>query len=109
VGLVIDGRWHGGDDDFPRLTDGRYNRHESAFRDWVAADGAPGPTGEGGFEAEAGRYHLYVSLACPWDSRTLIARKLKGLEDAVTLSIVDPLMGDQGWSSPMAPAASPTP
>jgi putative glutathione S-transferase len=56
--MVIDGRWHGGDDDFPRLVDGRYKRHESAFRSWVTAGGAPGPRGEGGFEAEAGRYHL---------------------------------------------------
>ena len=107
MGVMIDGRWHAGENDFPRAADGRYARRDSAFRDWVTPDGAPGPTGAGGFEAEAGRYHLYVSLACPWASRTLIARKLKRLEAAVTLSVVDPLMGAEGWAFSQGPGCIP--
>jgi len=107
VGALIDGRWHGAEDDFPRAEDGRFVRRDSAFRDWVTPDGAPGPTGGGGFAAEAGRYHLTVSLACPWASRTLIARKLKRLEGAVSLSIVDPLMGANGWVFSQGPGCIP--
>jgi putative glutathione S-transferase len=70
---------------------GEFVRKDSVFRDWVTADGASG------FRAEAGRYHLYVSLACPWAHRTLILRALKGLEKAITLSVVDPYMGPEGW------------
>ena len=73
-------------------------RREPQFRNWVTADGRPGPTGEGGFAAEPGRYHLYVSLACPWAHRTLIFRKLKGLEEAIGVSVVHWLMGEQGWT-----------
>ena len=97
MGLLIDGAWHdewydtGG-------TGGRFVRQESAFRNWVTADGAPGPTGEGGFRAEPGRYHLYVSLACPWAHRTLIFRALKRLEDMISVSVVNPLMLDEGWT-----------
>ncbi|NBE06502.1 glutathione S-transferase family protein [Paragemmobacter ruber] len=76
---------------------GGFVRQVSSFRNWVTPDGAPGPTGRGGFAAEAGRYHLYVALICPWASRTLMARKLKGLEDAISLSIVEPELTDQGW------------
>lgn len=76
---------------------GGFVRQVSSFRNWVTPDGAPGPTGRGGFAAETGRYHLYVALICPWASRTLMARKLKGLEDAVSLSIVEPELTDQGW------------
>lgn len=71
-------------------TDGAFEREDSRFRDWVTADGSSG------FKAEPGRYHLYISLACPWASRTLIFRKLKGLEAAISFSVVDPLMGDKG-------------
>jgi glutathionyl-hydroquinone reductase len=78
------------------------------FRNWVTADGRPGPSGEGGFKAERGRYHLYVSLACPWAHRTLIVRKLKKLDDAITVSVVDPFMGDNGWAF-SAPDGSLTP
>jgi putative glutathione S-transferase len=76
---------------------GGFVRQTSSFRNWVTPDGGAGPTGEGGFKAEAGRYHLYVALICPWASRTLIARKLKGLEDAVPVSIVEPALSAQGW------------
>lgn len=76
---------------------GGFVRQTSSFREWVTVDGAPGPTGDGGFEAEAGRYHLYVALICPWASRTLITRRLKGLEEAISLSIVEPTLTDQGW------------
>lgn len=77
---------------------GGFIRRLSTFRNWVTADGAAGPTGEGGYKAEAGRYHLYVAFICPWASRTLIARKLKGLEDAISVSVVEPFLGDQGWA-----------
>ncbi|WP_062111491.1 glutathione S-transferase family protein [Aureimonas sp. AU40] len=76
---------------------GGFVRQTSSFRNFVTPDGVPGPSGEGGFPAEAGRYHLYVALICPWASRTLIARKLKGLETAVSVSVVEPELGDQGW------------
>ncbi len=76
---------------------GGFVRQVSSFRNWVTPDGAPGPTGLGGFEAEAGRYHLYVALICPWASRTLIARKLKRLDHAVGVSIVEPKISEQGW------------
>lgn len=79
-------------------TQGRFKRMPSQFRNWVTADGQPGPTGAGGFKAEAGRYHLYVSLACPWAHRTLIVRKLKGLEQAISVSVVHPLMLENGWT-----------
>ncbi len=97
MGLLIDGVWHPDGTD-SKSEAGRFKRKESAFRNWVTADGGPGPGAKGGFRAETGRYHLYVSLACPWAHRTLIMRALKGLEDAVTLSVVHWLMGDDGWS-----------
>ncbi len=79
-------------------TQGRFKRMPSQFRNWVTADGQPGPTGAGGFKAEPGRYHLYVSLACPWAHRTLVVRKLKGLEEAIGVSVVHPLMLENGWT-----------
>lgn len=79
-------------------TQGRFKRMPSQFRNWVTADGQPGPTGTGGFKAEPGRYHLYVSLACPWAHRTLVVRKLKGLEEAIGVSVVHPLMLENGWT-----------
>nr|WP_246265901.1 glutathione S-transferase family protein [Aromatoleum diolicum] len=79
-------------------TGGAFVRGEAQFRNWVTADGRPGPSGTGGFPAEAGRYHLYVSLACPWAHRTLIFRALKGLEPMIGVSVVNPFMGNQGWS-----------
>jgi len=80
--------------------DGAFVRKESQFRHWVTPDGSPGPTGEGDFAAEPGRYHLYVSYACPWAHRTLIVRQLKGLEKLISVSVVHPHMGPQGWAFP---------
>jgi glutathionyl-hydroquinone reductase len=97
MGVLIDGVWHGGDYE-PDGSSGRFERQASKFRNWVTADGSPGPSGEGGFKAEPGRYHLYVSYACPWAHRTLIYRVLKGLEDMIGLSVVHPYMGEGGWS-----------
>lgn len=96
MGLLIDGTWH--DEWYDTSSSGgRFERQDSAFRNWVTADGSPGPSGEGGFAAEAGRYHLYVSLACPWAHRTLIFRKLKGLEEAIGVSVVHWHMAAHGW------------
>ncbi len=80
------------------INDGEFRRRDSQFRNWITEDGSAGPTGRGGFQAEAGRYHLYVSLACPWAHRTLIFRQLKGLEDLITVSVVHPDMYQNGWS-----------
>lgn len=76
---------------------GGFVRQTSSFRNWVTSDGSAGSTGEAGFKAEAGRYHLYVALICPWASRTLMARSLKGLEDVISLSVVEPELTDEGW------------
>lgn len=76
---------------------GRFVRQISGFRNWITPDGSAGPTGTGGFEAEAGRYRLYVALICPWASRTLIARQLKGLDDLVPVTVVNPALSPQGW------------
>ncbi|GLX80992.1 glutathione S-transferase family protein [Thalassotalea eurytherma] len=80
------------------IKDGEYQRKESQFRNWITPDGSAGKSGVGGFKAEAGRYHLYVSFACPWAHRTLVFRQLKGLEDLITVSVVHPDMHDKGWS-----------
>jgi putative glutathione S-transferase len=97
MGQLIDGTWH---DDWydTKKHGGKFVRDTSKFRHWVTADGSPGPSGEGGFPAEAGRYHLYVSLACPWAHRTLIFRKLKGLEGLIDVSVVHPDMLSDGWT-----------
>ena len=97
MGLLVDGKWvdQWYDTD---ATDGKFERSESQFRNWVTADGSAGPSGEGGFKAEPDRYHLYVSLACPWAHRTLIMRTLKGLESMITVSVVNPYMRDHGWT-----------
>jgi len=81
-----------------KSTGGRFVRQESQFRNWITPDGSPGPSGKGGFKAEVDRYHLYVSLACPWAHRTLIYRKLKGLEEMISISIVNAFMGEEGWT-----------
>lgn len=97
MGLLVDGKWH---DSWyeTKSSGGRFIRSESQFRNWVTADGAPGPSGEGGFKAEPGRYHLYVSLACPWAHRTIIYRRLKGLEAIISMSVVNAYMGPEGWT-----------
>ena len=97
MGKLIEGVWH----DVWYETekhDGRFERQDSSFRNWVTTDGSAGPSGKGGFAAEAGRYHLYVSLACPWAHRTIILRKLKGLEDMISMSVVNSYMGSEGWT-----------
>jgi len=96
MGVMIDGAWHVEEPE-PTDTDGRYKRADSVLRSWVTADGRAGPSGEGGYKAEAGRYHLYISQSCPWAHRTWIMRILKGLEAAVPMSIVLPRRSDDGW------------
>ena len=97
MGLLVDGIWHDQWYD-TKQTGGRFRRDASQFRNWVTADGSAGPSGKAGFKAEAGRYHLYVSMACPWAHRTLIMRHLKGLENIIDISIVHWLMGERGWT-----------
>lgn len=96
MGLLIEGRWH--DQWYESSKDGAFQREAAQRRNWVTADGEAGPSGTGGFPAAAGRYHLYVSLACPWAHRTLILRKLKGLERLVDVSVVSWHMGENGWT-----------
>lgn len=89
-----------------RTKKGEFVRSVAGFRNWVTKDGSAGPTGEGRFKAEAGRYHLYVSHACPWANRTLIFRELKGLNDVISVSVVHPLLESQGWSFDAYPEAT---
>jgi glutathionyl-hydroquinone reductase len=105
MGMLVEGTWRDAWYD-TATTGGRFVREDARFRNWVTADGRPGPTGEGGHPAEAGRYHLYVSLACPWAHRTLIMRQLKGLGELVDISVVSPLMLDQGWTFERAEGSS---
>ncbi len=98
MGLLVDGVWRDDSFDKARMQDGRFNRPTTKFRNWITPDGKAGPSGEGGFPAEAGRYHLYVSLACPWAHRTVIFRRLKRLESVISMSITSWHMGDQGWT-----------
>jgi len=106
MGQLVDGVWHDSWYDTAK-TGGAFVRSTSGFRNWITADGAAGPSGEGGFKAEAGRYHLYVSYACPWAHRTLIFRVLKGLEDLIDVSVVHPDMLSDGWTlSPDFPGAT---
>jgi len=97
MGLLQDGKWVDQWYD-TKSNKGRFVRKDAVFRNWVTADGAAGPSGEGGFGAEAGRYHLYVSLACPWAHRTLIFRQIKGLEPMISLSVVHWEMLEDGWT-----------
>jgi putative glutathione S-transferase len=105
MGMLVEGEWRDVWYDTSR-SGGRFERAQSSFRSWVTADGGPGPTGQGGFPAERGRYHLYVNLACPWAHRTLIMRRLKGLEDAVSLSVVHWRMREQGWTFAPGPCVT---
>ncbi|BBI66971.1 MULTISPECIES: glutathione S-transferase family protein [Psychrobacter] len=97
MGLLVDGKWQDKWYDTEE-NGGRFEREDAGFRNWITADGSAGPTGVGGFKAEPDRYHLYVSLACPWAHRTLIYRKLKGLEQIIPISVVNPYMGENGWT-----------
>ena len=107
MGLLIDGAWH---DHEPTTTkDGHFERRDSAFRNWITSDGRPGPTGQDGFRAMPGRYHLYVSLACPWAHRTLIMRALKGLQGIITVSVTHWLMAEHGWTFAAAEGVIPDP
>ncbi|MFK3663758.1 glutathione S-transferase family protein [Ochrobactrum teleogrylli] len=96
--MLVDGKWT---EDWQPVQakdeKGGFVRQISGFRNWVTPDGSAGPTGEAGFKAEADRYHLYVAYICPWASRTLIARKLKGLDKLISISVVEPALTDQGW------------
>ena len=96
--MLVEGKWTAEWKPVQKTDEkGGFVRPTSSFRNWVTPDGAAGPTGKAGFAAEADRYHLYIALICPWASRTLIGRKLKGLEDVISLSIVDPMISDEGW------------
>ncbi len=97
MGLLVDGTWHDTWYD-TKSTGGAFKRSAAQFRNWLTADGSAGASGKGGFKAEPGRYHLYVSHACPWAHRTLIFRELKGLTDLISVSVVHPDMLDKGWS-----------
>ena len=100
MGMLVDGLWTDKWYDTSK-TGGKFKRSEAQFRNFVTADGSAGPTGKSGFKAEARRYHLYVSLACPWAHRTLIFRALKGLEDLIDVTVVDAKMPDEhGWTIP---------
>ncbi len=94
MGLLINGIWH---DQWYISQNGEFVRENAQYRNWITANGQPGPSGEGGFAAELGRYHLFVSLACPWAHRTLIFRRLKNLERYIGITIVDPKMLEHGW------------
>ena len=108
MGVLVEGVWKDQWYD-TQSTGGRFVRWESRYRNWITPDGAPGPTGEGGFRAEPGRYHLYVSFACPWAHRTLIMRALKGLEGSISLSVTHWHMGENGWTFEPASGVIPDP
>ncbi|WP_323011828.1 glutathione S-transferase family protein [Castellaniella sp.] len=102
MGLLVDGQWHDQWYD-TSSTGGRFVRSDAQFRHWITPDGSAGPSGDAGFQAEAGRYHLYVSLACPWAHRVLILRALKGLDSMISVSVVNPYMGQHGWTFEAGP------
>ena len=107
MGEFVNGAWRDGD--FPHDTTGHFVRPDAPFRNWVTASGEAGPSGAGGFKAEPGRYHLIISLACPWAHRTLIFRRLKGLESMISLSVVHWLLGERGWTFDPGPGVIPDP
>ena len=106
MGLLVDGVWRD-EQHSERTPDGRFVRPTTRFRNWITQDGSAGPTGEGGFAAARDRYHLYVALACPWAHRTVIMRMLKGLEDVVSMSVLEPLYGPHGWRFGTSPGTVP--
>lgn len=105
MGRLINGQWH---DQWYNTAEnqGQFKRSEAQFRNWVTTDGSPGPSGSGGFKAQAGRYHLYISHACPWANRTMIFRQLKGLNELIDVSVVNWFMAENGWT--FAPGANVT-
>jgi len=108
--MLVNGKWTANWDPVQAKDDqGRFVRQTSSFRNWITPDGAAGPTGTGGFKAEAGRYHLYVALICPWASRTLMVRKLKKLEGMISVTVVEPFLTDQGWGFGDFPGAEQDP
>ncbi|MBW8640541.1 glutathione S-transferase C-terminal domain-containing protein [Hoeflea sp. WL0058] len=108
--MLVDGKWMENWQPVQKSDDkGRFVRQVSSFRNWITPDGSPGPTGTGGFAAEAGRYRLYVALICPWASRALIARKLKGLDALVPVTAVNPSLTPQGWQFGGYPGADEDP
>ena len=106
MGVMVEGRWHDRGYDI-NASKGRFIRSETQFRNWVTPDGTPGVTANGGFKAELGRYHLYVSLACPWAHRTLIFRSLKGLAGIISCSVVHWYLGVDGWTFEDGPGVVP--
>jgi putative glutathione S-transferase len=106
MGHLFEGVWRDDSHDTARMQDGRFNRPTTRFRNWITPDGAAGPSGEGGFAAEAGRYHLYVSLACPWAHRTVIMRQLKALDGVISMSVTSWHMGEFGWTFDLAEGSS---
>ncbi len=108
MGMLVDGKWHDVWYD-TKASKGRFVRSAAQFRNWVTTDGSPGPSGVGGFKAEKDRYHLYISLACPWAHRANIYRKLKGLESMIGLSAVHWYMGAEGWTFAPGPGVIPDP
>jgi putative glutathione S-transferase len=104
MGLLVDGVWQ---EDVSRTSNGRFIRPSTAYHNFVTPDGSPGPNGQGGFPAEAGRYHLYISLACPWAHRTLIFRSLKQLDNVISVSLTAPLYGKTGWEFGAARGGTP--
>ena len=108
--MLVDGKWRENWQPVQAADEkGRFIRQVSSFRNWITPDGEAGPTGEGGFKAEAGRYRLYVALICPWASRALMARKLKGLDGLIPVTVVNPVMTDQGWRFDGYPGADADP
>src|SRR6516164_136283 len=106
MGLLVDGVWQD-EQHIARTAEGRFVRPTTRFRNWVTEDGSPGPAGEGGFAAARERYHLYVAMPCPWAHRTVIMRMLKGLEDVVSMSVLEPLYGPHGWRFGTSPGTVP--
>lgn len=108
--MLVDGKWVTAWQPVQKADEkGRFVRQISSFRNWITPDGSAGPTGEGGFAAEPGRYRLYVALICPWASRTLIARKLKGLDAMIPVTVVNPTLSDEGWAFGGYPGADADP
>lgn len=108
MGILVNGVWQE-DNLIKNKEDGKFVRPDSPFRDWITADGNPGPEGQKAYPAERGRYHLYVSLACPWAHRVMIVRALKGLEDMISVSVVHWHMGAQSWNFEPAEGVTPDP